>query len=57
MSKEIDVIIFKDKPYFEWKKLGYALVPKDNVRAAIEVNTWYGSAFLHMVIIAVWLKT
>jgi len=43
MSKEIDVIIFKDKPYFEWKKLGYALVPKDNVRAAIEVNTWYGS--------------
>lgn len=42
-SKEIDAIIFEGKPYYECQNIGYALIPKEHVKAVIEVNSWLGS--------------
>lgn len=38
MSKEMDIIIFKGKPYQEWT-MGYVFVPKSNVKAVFECKT------------------
>jgi len=43
LSKEIDAIIFSGKPYYEWQNIGYAIIPSKQIRAALEVNTWFGS--------------
>jgi len=44
LSKEVDAIIFKGKPLYEWQNIGYAIIPQDQVKAAIEVNIWFGSS-------------
>ena len=43
LSKEIDVIIFSGKPYYEWQNIGYAIIPSKQIKAVLEVNTWFGS--------------
>jgi len=39
ISKEVDVIIFEGKPFYEWENIDYALVPQEQVKAVIEVET------------------
>jgi len=39
ISKEVDVIIFEGKPFYEWENIGYALIPQEQVKAVIEVKT------------------
>jgi hypothetical protein len=39
LSPEMDSIIYKETPYYEWKAARFAIVPKENVVAAIECKS------------------
>lgn len=43
ISKEVDIIIFEGKPFYEWENIDYALVPQEQVKAVIEVETDFGT--------------
>ena len=40
LSKEMDAIIYSGKPYKRWENIGYAIVPKENVKATIEFEVY-----------------
>lgn len=39
----MDIIIFEGKPFYEWENIDYALVPQEQVKAVIEVETDFGT--------------
>lgn len=44
LSKEIDIIIYQGKSYYKWKNIGFAIVPKQNVKAIIECEEYPSKA-------------